>query len=242
MKNRYSKVKVDFKVRKTFGIIPNKYKLKELLEKLQTEIRSVGLGLQNTRVLYDRDTDRVTITGNQRKFMISSYNKNSLLPMLGFANQITTNKQEMEERENCILDSENIQCVPLTEEEQLYVESPGFVVVDYIIIEREGTVEANLPPILGRINEIFVYTDIIDTVLVGNSQVPMLGYFPVQSKWGDQAYWNFNPPYYVRVKDKNIRTISIRLCDKTGETINFESGDVSCRLNFRRVGLLNGFL
>ena len=45
-------------------------------------------------MLYDRDTDRVTITGNQRKFMISSYNKNSLLPMLGFANQITTNKQE----------------------------------------------------------------------------------------------------------------------------------------------------
>ena len=240
--SRHSKLRINFKVRKTFGIIPNKYKLKELLEKLQTEIRSVGLGLQNTRVLYDRDTDRVTITGNQRKFMISSYNKNSLLPMLGFANQITTNKQEMEERENCILDSENIQCVPLTEEEQLYVESPGFVVVDYIIIEREGTVEANLPPILGRINEIFVYTDIIDTVLVGNSQVPMLGYFPVQSKWGDQAYWNFNPPYYVRVKDKNISTISIRLCDKTGETINFEFGDVSCRLNFRRVGLLNGFL
>ena len=86
--------------------IPNKYKFKELLEKLQTEIRSVGLGLQNTRVLYDRETDRVTITGNQRKFMISSYNKNSLLPMLGFANQIITNKQEMEERENCILDPE----------------------------------------------------------------------------------------------------------------------------------------
>ena len=102
--------------------------------------------------------------------------------------------------------------------------------------------EANLIPILGRINEIFVCTDIIDTVLVGNSQVPMLGYFPVQIKWGDQAYQNFNPPNYVGVKDSNIRTITIRLLDKTGETINFESGDVICRLNFRRVGLLNGFL
>ena len=44
------------------------------------------------------------------------------------------------------------------------------------------------------------------------------------------------------VKDSNIRTIFIRLCNKTGETINFESGDVICRLNFRRVGLLSGFL
>ena len=106
----------------------------------------------------------------------------------------------------------------------------------------ESTLEASLPPKLGRLNEIFVYTYFVDTVLVGNSQVPMLGYFPIQSKWGDQAYWNFNPPYYMRVKDSNIRTIAIRLCDKTGETINFESGDVICRLNFCRVGLLNGFL
>ena len=79
-------------------------------------------------------------------------------------------------------------------------------------------------------------------MLVGNSQVPMLGYFPVQIKWGDQAYRNFNPPNYVGVKDSNIRTITIRLFDKTGETINFESGDEICRLNFRRIGLLSGFL
>ena len=162
--------------------------------------------------------------------------------MLGFATQITTNKQEMEERENCYNEAGKFTCVALTDEEEVYLSSPGFTSVDYIIIESDGTVEANLPTILKWINEIFVYTDIIDTVVVGNSQVPMLRYFPVQSKWGDQAYWNFNLPYYVRVKDKNIKTISIRRCDKTGETINFESGDVICRLNFRRVGMLNGFL
>ena len=107
--------------------------------------------------------------------------------MLGFANQITTNQQEMEERENCEIGPENTGCVPLTEEELVYLQSPGFTVVEYIIIERDGAVEANLPNILGRINDIFEYTDIIDTVLIKNSQVPMLGYFPVQSKWGDQA-------------------------------------------------------
>ena len=43
LRARYSKVRVNFRVRKTFGIIPNKYKLKELLEKLQTEIRALDL-------------------------------------------------------------------------------------------------------------------------------------------------------------------------------------------------------
>ena len=69
--------------------------------------------------------------------------------MLGFANQITTNEQIMGERENCEIDPENTGCVPLTDEELVYL-------VDYIIIERDGAVEANLPPILGRINKIFV--------------------------------------------------------------------------------------
>ena len=39
--------------------------------------------------------------------MISSYAKRYLLLMLGFANQIITNKQQMEERKNCIDDSVN---------------------------------------------------------------------------------------------------------------------------------------
>ena len=38
--------------------------------------------------------------------------------MLGFATQIITNKQEMEERENCFNEREEFNCVPLTDEEQ----------------------------------------------------------------------------------------------------------------------------
>ena len=100
------KHKIEFNVKKTFGIIPNKYKLKDILEKLQVEIRSNGAHAQNTRVTYDKDTDRVTISGNQRKLMISSYSKTSLLPMLGFANQIITYKKKWK----------SVNCVYLTPE------------------------------------------------------------------------------------------------------------------------------
>ena len=129
-----------------------------------------------------------------------------------------------------------------TAEDREEVESPGYTLVDYILIDGPGIFEASLPPKISRLNEIYVYTDIIDIVLVGNTQAPLLGYFPVQSKWGSTSYWNFNPPYYVKVKENTIRTISIKLCDKTGETIKFESGTVICRLNFRRIGLMRGIL
>ena len=111
--------------------------------------------------------------------------------MLGFANLIITNKKDIGERELCVLDSGAIGCVPLTAEEHDYLDSSEFTLIDYILVDSEnenivneagGNLEASLPPKLGRLNEIFVYTDIVDTVLVGNSQVPMLGYFPIQSK------------------------------------------------------------
>ena len=42
-----------------------------------------------------------------------------------------------------------------------------------------------LPRKPARLKEIFVYIDIIDKVLVGNTQASMSGYCSIQSKWGD---------------------------------------------------------
>ena len=228
-KYRWRTVDIQFRVKKTFGIVPGKYKLNEILNKLQTEIRSIGAGFENALVQYNKDTDRVSVSETTRKLLISSYTKTSILPMLGFSNDIKTNK------DNWYIRNENA-----TEAQRALVESPAYTLVDYIVIDGPAVYEASLPPKVTRLNEIFVYTDIIDTVLIGNTQAPCLGYFPIQSKWGSQAYWNFNPPYYIHVKDSCIRDISIKLCDEKGETVEFESGTVICRLNFRRVGLMRG--
>ena len=69
-----------------------------------------------------------------------------------------------------------------------HVESPNYTKIDYILIDKNTRYESSLPPKLGRLNKLFVYTDIIDTVLVGNTQAHMLGYFPIQRIWGDQSY------------------------------------------------------
>ena len=70
----------------------------------------------------------------------------------------------------------------------------------------------------------------------------MLGYFSIQIKWSDQSYFNFNPTYYVKVMESSIRAISVRFCNEKEETVAFESSNVICRLNFRSVGLMRGFL
>ena len=102
--------------------------------------------------------------------------------------------------------------------------------VEYIMLSATKPVEADQAPLVTPITDIFVYTDFIEYVMVVNSQTPLLGYLPVQSTWGNVAYWNF-----IRVKEQNIWSPSLKLCNKLGDAINFESDNVICRLQFRRI-------
>ena len=159
--------------------------------------------------------------------------------LLGFANIIRTNKDEYLSINTGALEDGTIF---LLAHAVANVDHPSYNLVDYILIDENTRYESSLQLKLVRLNEIIVYTNIIDTVMVGNTQAPIFGYFPIQSKWGDQSYWNFNPPYYVKVKASWIRAISIRLCNNKGETVVCDSGTVICRLYFHRVGLMRGFL
>ena len=60
--------------------------------------------------------------------------------------------------------------------------------VEYIMLSATKPVEADQAPLVTPISEIFVYMDLIEFVMVGNSQIPLLGYLPVQSTLGNVAY------------------------------------------------------
>ena len=110
--------------------------------------------------------------------------------------------------------------------------------IELIKLEANKRLVSELTAHIKRLTSIFVYSDIVELSLVGDSQSALLGYCPIQSKFGDQGYWCFNPPYYVRVREKYINSITIELCTDTGEIFPIEDGKVNCRLNFRRIGLI----
>ena len=63
-----------------------------------------------------------------------------------------------------------------------HVGHPNYTLIDYILIDGTTCYESSLPPNLAQLNEIFLYTDIIATVLVYNTQAHMLGCFLIHSK------------------------------------------------------------
>lgn len=212
-----------FYLKNLFTVVPGQYNITNLTAFIQEEIRKTGLGVERATVSYDRTTDRVTIKDTTRRMIISGYSSSSILDVLGFGKQTRTTDQ--------VYRDSDMEVVP----------NLSLPKLEYMQVITGHTVEAKKAPVMQRLSSIYVYTDIVDDVLVGNTQAPLLGYFPVLSKYGSTSYFNMNPPYYIRVKESNVRTIVIKLCTDTGEVIEFEDGTVTCRLHFRRVGMLRGY-
>ena len=80
----------------------------------------------------------------------------------------------------------------------------------------------------------YVYSDIVELSPVSNSHVPIMGFLPLNSNFQENSHWVFNPPLYVRVRAKNIRTITMKIFTETGEEFPIHDDVVTCRLNFCR--------
>ena len=85
------------------------------------------------------------------------------------------------------------------------------------------------------LDNVFVYTDIIEQSYIGESQANLFGYFSIKSNFGETKYWCFNPPYDYKVIKNIIETISIKLTRMNGELFPFKNGKIIIRLLFKRV-------
>ncbi len=91
------------------------------------------------------------------------------------------------------------------------------------------------PPYMEPWSSIYVYTDIIQPQLVGDSLVPLIGVVPVIGKDVQVAHWTFNPPYYLPLSRSYISNIELELKTDSGELLPIQKGKVACRLHFRKV-------
>ncbi len=91
------------------------------------------------------------------------------------------------------------------------------------------------PPYMQPWASIYVYTDVIQPQLVGDSLVPLIGVVPVIGKEIQESHWCFNPPFYLPLSRSYISNIEIELKTDTGELLPIQKGKVICRLHFRKL-------
>ena len=81
---------------------------------------------------------------------------------------------------------------------------------------------------------LYVYYDIAETQLVGDSEVQLLRIVPVEGKHGDMVTKAFQNLQYVPIVKKQFSTVEMNIKTDTGKDVPFESGKLITTLHFRR--------
>jgi len=88
---------------------------------------------------------------------------------------------------------------------------------------------------LPHVYAIYVYTDIVEPVIVGDSLVKLLDIVPVNNDGAEMCDYRIEKPRYVPLQTKNILFPKIELMRDDGTAIPFAYGKVVAKLHFRRI-------
>ena len=83
-------------------------------------------------------------------------------------------------------------------------------------------------------HNLYVYCDVTQSQLVGDSQVPLVRIVPVEGKDGERISRSFLSPQYLPLSRKEFESIEVNIKRETGEKVPFEAGRVLITLHFRR--------
>ena len=81
---------------------------------------------------------------------------------------------------------------------------------------------------------IYVYTDGVESRIVGDSLVPLLRALPVSGRHGVTVSDRFTNIHYVPLLYSHFKSIEMDIRDDTGRRVPFDYGRVTVSLHFRR--------
>ena len=94
---------------------------------------------------------------------------------------------------------------------------------------------AKFPPdITGGLDSLYVYSDIVQPQIVGNTYAPLLRFCHITGGHGETVNTIFYAPYYIPVLVNEIDKIDIKIKTDTGIPVPFLFGNVICKLHFKK--------
>ena len=83
-------------------------------------------------------------------------------------------------------------------------------------------------------NTLYVYTDIVESRIVGDTLAPLLRALPISGRHGDILSDRFTNIHYVPLLCSTFHSIEVDIRDDMGRRVPFEYGRVTVTLHFRR--------
>ena len=83
-------------------------------------------------------------------------------------------------------------------------------------------------------NTLYVYTDVVESCIVGDTLAPLLRSIPISGRHGDRVSERFTNVHYIPLLRSNFHSIEVDIRDDMGRRVPFEYGRVTVTLHFRR--------
>ena len=108
----------------------------------------------------------------------------------------------------------------------------GFGGNDMKIITK--TTESPYVADLTIVSTIYMYCDIVEPQIVGDTSAQLLKSIPVEGKFGDIIAKTFTNIQYVPIQTRSFEAVEILLRNDTSDPVPFERGKVVITLHFRQ--------
>ena len=83
-------------------------------------------------------------------------------------------------------------------------------------------------------HSLFVYCNVREPQIVGDSYVPLLRTVAIKGAHGEYVTKTYGEPHYVPVNTDELSVIEMNIKDDTGQDVPFIDGKVVCKLHFRQ--------
>ena len=93
---------------------------------------------------------------------------------------------------------------------------------------------SNLLDIMMGFYSIFVYSNICQSSIVGDTEAPLLRVVKISGKPGDMVTTTYDRPMYINISQSDFDFVEVNLKDDSGYLINFTLGKVYITLHFIR--------
>ena len=80
----------------------------------------------------------------------------------------------------------------------------------------------------------FIYCNIAEYQLVGDTNVPLMRTIPVSGRNGDVVVNSFDNVHYMGLARSNFQEVEVHITDDTGRDVPFEQGRVIVKLHFKK--------
>src|SRR5437899_12678347 len=93
---------------------------------------------------------------------------------------------------------------------------------------------SNPGAIVGGVHVMYVYSDVLECVPVGDTMTPLLRIVEIGGQKSEMVHIQYDQPRYVPLQKKEFDSIEVDIRDDLGEKISFDSGKVIVTLHFRK--------